>query len=189
MKKNWIKIGLVFVLAIGILSIGIVMKWNQGYIMDSDENIRLAMVDYMKKPEDELQLLRSYQYQEDDMNLIIAMAKFNGGYVLCMFEQTQPNRYKGYYMYSIPNADNLILTFKDERHDVYILATYNPFYQIKYIEFITNDRNLDAELLSEDETYIIRCYSNKDDRIFGVTPIGESGSRVESMTRTHYTIQ
>ena len=192
MKKNWIKIGLVFVLAIGILSIGIAMKWNQGYIMDSDENIRLAMADYMNKPEDELQLLRSYQYQEDDMNLIIAMAKFNGGYALCMFEQTQSHKYKGYYMYSATHIDDTILKFKDQRHDVYIIATHNPLYQIKYIKLITNDkeyRESDIELISEDETYIIRCYSNKDDRILGVSPLDESGSWNERISVTSTTIQ
>ena len=189
MKKNWIKIGLVIVLAIGILSIGIVMKLNQGYIMDSDENIRLAMADYMNKPEDELQLLRSYQYQEDDINLIIGMAKFNGGYALCMFEQTQSHKYKGYYTYSATHIDNLIITFKDQIHNVYILTTYNALYQIKYIELIINDRQSDAELLSEDETYVIRCYSDKDDQILGVSPLDESRSWNERISITSTTIQ
>ena len=189
MKKNWIKIGLVFVLAIGILSIGIVMKWNQGYIMDSDENIRLAMADCLNKSENEVMLLDYYKYQEDNMNIIIGMSKIDNGYALCMFEEKSNLKYKCYYTYNPAGIDDNIFTFRDQIHDIYILATYNSLNKIKHLEFITNDGSLNPEILSYHKKYILRCYPNQNDNILGVSPTDESGNSIENITISEDTIR
>ena len=134
MKNKWFIIIVSLALGIALIGVGFMLKWQEGYKLDTDEQVKSAIADLNGISSKEVKLLGTMLYQKEDCQYYLAIGKANLESFVYIFEEKLNHRFAKYYLYTGANFEQNCLTLRGATKGLFFVIVRNTYHHIAEIQ-------------------------------------------------------
>lgn len=186
-NNNKLKAVLALVVAFGIIMVGLDLKGKQGYLLDTQEQINEVISKIQKVSTDKIEILQTNDFQGKKQIKTI-FAKCGLEYYFYFFEENENLRYNLYNTYNKSHLDEVMLTFRDYKNDVFIVYVLNEFHRIDKVQILGNGGVMSEEKVKSDEKYVLKTFKAEKMNALFVALLDEDGIALGDVTFEETTI-